>query len=88
MAKVRRVLFKTTFFQGGIPKYEKGRHYAASIEAENAVIVSGDAEFVDIEMDAEQAAQELTAAEREWAQKNRQTVAVDPEFRKRFGKYL
>ena len=80
MAKVQRVMFKTSFFDNGVAKYEAGKHYPVTRET-RARVLSGDdhAEYVEIEMDKGVAARELAAAEGVYAKENKRTLAAEEE---------
>lgn len=61
MAKVQRVLFNTNYYESGVAKYEKGKHYPVTAETETRIL-AGNAEKVEVDMSRELAADEQAAA--------------------------
>lgn len=62
MAKVQRVLFNTNYYESGVAKFEKGKHYPVTDETKTRIL-AGDAELADVDMSREAAAEEQAAAQ-------------------------
>lgn len=61
MAKVKRILFNTNYYELGEVKYAKGQHYPVTDETQTRV-KAGDAEPIDADMDPAEAAADKTEA--------------------------
>lgn len=72
MAKVKRILFNTNYYELGEVKYAKGTHYPVTDETQTRV-KAGDAEPIDIDMDPGEAAADKTEAT---AQRERELAAT------------
>jgi len=71
--KVQRVLFNTHFYDAGVVKYAKGEHYPKTEQTDSCVL-AGHAEYVDVDMDQDDAAQEQKAADDKLAAERRPTT--------------
>lgn len=49
MAKITRILFVATHYDGGVPKYEAGKHYSVTEETSRSVM-QGHAELIEVDM--------------------------------------
>jgi hypothetical protein len=61
MAKVKRVLFNLDFYESGIEKYTKGKHYPVTEQTESCVLAVL-AEYVEVDMDGQLAREQEVAA--------------------------
>lgn len=76
MAKVQRVLFNTNYYESGVAKYEKGKHYPATQETETRIL-AGDAEKVEVDMARDAAAEEQAGAEAKLAAERKATSGAE-----------
>jgi hypothetical protein len=61
MAKVKRALFNSTFYDSGKPLYEEGKHYPIT-EQTHSCVLARHAEIVEVEMDSQPAREQEVAA--------------------------
>jgi hypothetical protein len=59
--KVKRILFNTNYYESGVAKYEKDKHYPVTAETSTRVL-AGDAVQVEVDMDPVDAAAEEAEA--------------------------
>jgi outer membrane murein-binding lipoprotein Lpp len=73
-------MFKTPFYEKGVAKFERDKHYPVTAETRSRVLSGDDhAEYIEIEMDKGTAAQELAAAQVRLDNELRATIAAERE---------
>lgn len=78
---VQRVRFVLDCFERGELRYARGRHYALCPTTVGEVIASGNAELVELEVDADQHARETAEAHARWNARHGVSIDADPSLR-------